>query len=95
MTQPAGLKAVHLRIEGRVQGVGFRRWMKREADGLGLRGWARNTPDAAIEAVVAGEEDAVAAFCEAATRGPHNARVNGLAMHAVDDEPSGPGFRVL
>lgn len=41
----------HIFIYGFVQGVGFRRFVKRKADGLSLYGWVRNTPDQRVEAV--------------------------------------------
>ena len=40
---------IRLVIEGRVQGVGYRAFLVREADALGLTGWARNRRDGAVE----------------------------------------------
>jgi acylphosphatase len=51
------MRAVHLFIEGRVQGVGFRDWLKREAQGLGLHGWVRNRGDGRVEAQAQGGPD--------------------------------------
>ncbi|HZV62765.1 MAG TPA: acylphosphatase [Methylophilaceae bacterium] len=47
--------AKHLRIEGRVQGVGFRLQMQSRARELGLAGWVRNRGDGSVEAVVYAE----------------------------------------
>ena len=47
----------HYLIKGRVQGVGFRWFVQREAAELGLRGWVRNTDDGHVEIVAAGEPD--------------------------------------
>ncbi len=46
---------VHFLIQGRVQGVGFRWFVQREASELNLRGWVRNTEDGDVEVVAAGD----------------------------------------
>ena len=45
----------HYLVKGRVQGVGFRWFVQREAAELGLRGWVRNTEDGHVEVVAAGD----------------------------------------
>ena len=52
-------------IHGRVQGVGYRAWARHQAQLHGLRGWVRNRRDGAVEAVMAGPDDAVAAMLKA------------------------------
>jgi acylphosphatase len=81
-----------LRIEGRVQGVGYRDWMLREAGRLGLHGWVRNRPDGSVQALVAGEEAAVQALLTLCRRGPPMARVDALTEEFAA-QPEGPGFR--
>jgi acylphosphatase len=81
----------HLLIEGRVQGVGYRAWMVREAGKLGLTGWVRNRPDGTVEAVVAGPEPAVQALLTACRRGPLLARVDGIQENFAE-LPEGDGF---
>jgi len=51
--------AVHVVVDGRVQGVWFRAWTRQEANKLGLRGWVRNRRDGTVEAVLCGENSVV------------------------------------
>ncbi|MBL6456529.1 acylphosphatase [Belnapia sp. T6] len=85
------MNARRLRIEGRVQGVGYRAWMVREARRLGLSGWVRNLPDGSVEAVVAGPEPAVQALLTACRRGPILARVDHI-QEDFSDMPEAEGF---
>lgn len=48
------MKRLHLIISGFVQDVGYRAWVKREAEDLKLRGWVRNRDDGTVELVVEG-----------------------------------------
>jgi len=83
-----------LRIEGRVQGVGYREWMAKEAARLGVHGWVRNRPDGSVQALLAGEDAAVQALLTAARRGPLMARVDRIEEKLAED-PSEPGFQRL
>jgi len=58
-----------MRITGRVQGVGYRAWALQAASRLNLRGWVRNRTDGSVEALVIGEDDAVARMIEACREG--------------------------
>ena len=85
------MKARHLLIAGRVQGVGYRDWMAREAGRLGLSGWVRNRVDGRVEAVIAGSEPAVQALLTLARRGPLLARVDSVEERFFEEEVE-PGF---
>ena len=69
-----------LRIHGRVQGVGFRHYMTREARRRGVAGWVRNRIDGTVEAIVHGSEEAVDALITWARRGPPSAYVTELEV---------------
>lgn len=60
----------HIRISGRVQGVGFRFYLQHKARELGVTGWVRNRMDGTVEAVVQGTPEAVEAMLACARRGP-------------------------
>jgi len=70
----------HLRILGRVQGVGYRMGMERKARELDVTGWVRNRHDGTVEAMVQGSPEAVAAMIEWARRGPRAAIVTDLKV---------------
>lgn len=73
----------HLRIAGRVQGVGYRYALRCAALARGLTGWVRNRRDGSVEAVLQGEAANVEAVLAWAQRGPPAARVTGVdARHA-------------
>ncbi len=83
--------AVRLIITGRVQGVGFRAWTRREARRRSLRGWVRNRTDGSVEALLIGAQDAVEMLAEACRRGPGIARVEAVARFPAEDDGS-PDF---
>jgi acylphosphatase len=80
--------AIRLRIEGRVQGVGYRAWLEREAHRRGLRGWVRNRRDGSVEALLIGDDDAVEAAIAACARGPRLAGVTGIERYPEPDDGS-------
>jgi acylphosphatase len=87
------VKSVRVLIEGRVQGVGFRWAVEREAQRRGVAGWVRNLSDGRVEARFEGEDaavDGVVAFCR---EGPDTARVQSVGVTDVEPEGSA-GFRV-
>jgi len=69
------LQTIRLRISGRVQGVGFRDALRREALRLGVTGWVRNLAAGDVDALAQGDPAAVAALLEWARCGPSAARV--------------------
>ena len=82
------MAARHLQITGRVQGVGFRYSMQREAARLGVHGWVRNRRDGSVEALVQASEEAIAAITDWVRRGPPGAHVENVRVANIDTEES-------
>lgn len=92
------MTARHLLITGRVQGVGFRWSMCEAALEHGARGWVRNRFDGRVEAVVDGDDAAIAAMLRWAQHGPRLARVDHVETRpatAAEVALIGRGFEPL
>lgn len=89
----SGKRTVRLRIEGRVQGVGYRMFVERNAAALDLDGWVRNRRDGGVEAVVSGASDAVDEIIARCRTGPSAAHVDRVEV-LPEDEAVAPGFNV-
>ena len=76
----------HVTIRGRVQGVGYRYFVEREAQLRDLEGWVRNRRDGSVEAVLSGSAQAVAGMIAACRRGPSSARVDALQDEVADPD---------
>lgn len=80
------MKSVRLVLGGRVQGVGFRAFTRRQAAALGVRGTVRNTADGRVEVYAAAAEETLDRFKERISSGPSFGRVDSI------DETPAPEF---
>ena len=87
----------HLRIDGRVQGVGYRAALAAQAEAGDISGWVRNRRDGSVEAVVQGNPEAVERIVAWARRGPPAARVVNVGSQAAHGDLERPysGFELL
>ncbi len=76
---------LHFLIQGRVQGVGFRWYVHREASELNLRGWVRNTEDGDVEVVASGSVADLAELRASLRRGPRGSRVDRVIEHYLEE----------
>ena len=70
------MERLHAVVRGDVQGVGFRYFVQRRADQLGLRGWVRNNDDGTVEVVAEGERPDLEQLKRALDEGPRMAQVD-------------------
>lgn len=87
-------------FRGRVQGVGFRDFVERQAGRNGVAGWVRNRRDGTVEAVFAGPQAQVQATVEACRRGPRSAHVEAVEVTPASEadlalRPAGVTFVTL
>jgi acylphosphatase len=71
-------------VSGRVQGVFYRATCVRQADALGIRGFARNLPDGRVEVLACGEPQAVAAFVAWLWEGSPASKVTAVEVAEAD-----------
>jgi acylphosphatase len=82
---------IRLEVDGRVQGVGFRWYIREEARRLGLAGWVRNRPDGSVELAARGDAEALERLARSARAGPSGAHVSSyreLPTDGLGDLPS-------
>ena len=77
---------LHFLVQGRVQGVGFRWFVHREASELRLAGWVRNTENGDVEVVASGTPEDIADLRASLRRGPRGSRVDRILEHYLDEK---------
>ncbi len=75
----------HYLVKGRVQGVGFRWFVQREAAEIGLRGWVRNTDTGDVEIVASGDESELQELQAVLKKGSRGSRVDAVVRHELDE----------
>jgi acylphosphatase len=84
---------MHIEIEGRVQGVGFRWFARQCAERNGITGWATNRPDGCVEVVARGEAEALKRFRMELNAGPPGSSVSEIRdLPAVSESEIGNSF---
>ena len=69
---------VHVRVKGRVQGVGYRNWTYSQAKLLKLTGWVRNLPQGDVEIMAEGPEGTLQSLLTFLKTGPALAKVTAV-----------------
>jgi acylphosphatase len=76
---------VHVEVTGRVQGVGFREFVRTIAQRLGIAGWVRNREDGAVELAASGRASQIETLLAAVRRGPAGGNVQDVRTLPVDE----------
>jgi acylphosphatase len=84
-SEKVAVQARRFVVRGRVQGVGFRWFVEREAHTLGIAGWVRNKPDGSVEVLAVGSRDQLLGLRSRLREGPRAARVDD-----VEESEAGP-----
>ncbi len=61
--------AIEIKVYGRVQGVGYRYFIKQKAEEIGIKGWVKNKADGSVEILAQGEPEKIENFINYCERG--------------------------
>ena len=89
------MKSVHIIITGVVTGVGFRWWLKKEAEKRSIYGFVKNRTENEVEAVLLGEDKNIDELVKLARKGPSSARVENLNIQNYQKEYLRKSFDIL
>jgi len=91
----SGTTRIHVVVRGRVQGVGFRWFVRELARGLDLAGWVKNRGDGGVEVVAEGSEVSVGLLMQRLREGPPGADVREVRHLEVEPVDSFRPFAIV
>src|SRR5664279_4683607 len=94
LTEPTAVQARRFLVRGRVQGVGFRWFVEREAHILGIAGWVRNNSDSSVEVLAQGTRDQLSGLRSRLQQGPRAARVDNVEEAEASAVSGMTSFRI-
>ena len=89
------MKVAHIFISGFVQGIGFRQFIKINANRLGITGWVRNTPDDRVEAVFSGQKEKIEEMIKLCRKGPFLAEIKEVHVEWEDSTENFETFEIV
>jgi acylphosphatase len=87
-------KAVRIIVSGLVQGVGFRYYIYRQANSLGLTGYAENLPSGQVNIIASGEKGLIDELVKSARVGPSYASVSDVQLEEIELEETFKDFGI-
>ncbi len=88
-------KRVHIFVSGRVQGVFYRDFTRKQAKRLNITGWVRNLWDGRVEVVAEGEEEDIKKLIEELKKGPPAARVENIEIKEEETTGEFDDFEIV
>jgi acylphosphatase len=89
------LEQVKVVICGRVQGVGFRWWVQKQAQSLKLSGWIKNLDDGRVEVLAQGNKGNLDILLKSLKNGPRFSKVNKIDISWEKEKNEFEGFEIL
>ena len=93
-SEPTTIQSRRFVVRGRVQGVGFRWFVEREAHTLGIAGWVRNNHDGSVEVLAQGTRDQLSGLHSRLREGPRAARVDVVEVSEATPVAGLSSFRI-
>ncbi len=94
-SQPENTLTVNMKITGKVQGVGFRYFVLRQAQELGINGWVSNKPNGDVEALAQGEKADLEQFIAKVKEGTTFSRVDNVNLEWMNKGEQYFGFEII
>ena len=94
-SQPESILTANMKITGKVQGVGFRYFVLRQAQELSINGWVSNKPNGDVGALAQGEKADLERFISKVKEGPSFSRVEDVSLNWVNEAEQYFGFEIL
>ena len=91
---PEDTLTVNMQITGKVQGVGFRYFVLRQAQELGITGWVSNKPNGDVEALAQGDKEDLDQFIAKVKQGPSLSRVDDVILNWEDGQENYTSFEI-
>ena len=85
----------HIIITGKVQGVGFRYWLYKEAKQRNIDGWVRNKISGEVEALLIGKDEKINNLIKLCKKGPPSAEIIKIDVQNYQKEYFGKSFQII
>lgn len=91
----SSLTKKHIKVFGKVQGVGYRFWLQTFATRYGVSGWVKNKKTGEVEALLIGEEEVITNLIEQCYMGPSKSNVKYILVDNFKDNYEIKSFEIL